>query len=101
MTKRFLCVCWCIMILFMYSVTVYGAEYPGLLRISEVRDSIVVGTDANGNEWTFLDPCEDWEPDDLCGVIYDDMDTPIIYDDEIRQTRYVGYAELYASEGRQ
>ena len=38
---------------------VYAAEYPGLLRITEVRDSIVVGVDANGNEWTFLDPCED------------------------------------------
>ena len=80
---------------FLACVPVFAAEYPGLLRITEVRDSIVVGTDANGNEWTFLDPCEDWQPDDLCGVIFDDMDTPIIYDDEIRQTRYVGFVELY------
>jgi len=74
---------------------VYASEYPGLLRISEVRNSVIVGVDANGNEWLFCDPCEDWMEGDLCGVIYDDMGTPIIYDDEIRQTRYVGYADLY------
>lgn len=73
----------------------FAAEYPGLLRITEVRDSIVTGVDANGNEWTFLDPCEEWEPDDLCGVIFDDEGTPIIYDDTIKQTRYVGFVELY------
>lgn len=95
MTKHFLCICLCIMIIFMYPVTVYAAEYPGLLRITEVRDSIVTGVDANGNEWTFLDPCEEWEPDDLCGVIFDDEGTPIIYDDTIKQTRYVGFVELY------
>lgn len=75
-------------------VPVYATEYPGLLRISETRDSIVIGIDANGNEWAFLDP-EDWEKGDLCAVIFENKGTPIIYDDEIRQTRYVGYLDLY------
>lgn len=95
MRKTILALFLCIALPLISTLPVFAAEYPGLLRITEVRDSIVVGTDANGNEWTFLDLCEDWEPDDLCGVIYDDMGTPIIYDDEIRQTRYVGYVELY------
>lgn len=81
---------------FLACVPAFAAEYPGLLHITEVRDSIVVGVDGNGNEWTFLDPCEDWETDDLCAVIFDDEGTTQIYDDTIRQVRYVGAIEMYA-----
>lgn len=81
---------------FLACVPTFAAEYPGLLRISEVRDSVIVGVDANGNEWLFCDPCEDWQNGDLCAVIFDDKGTPnYIYDDVITEMRYVGYVELY------
>ena len=75
---------------------VYAAEYPGLLRIISAEDYLIVGVDGNGNEWSRIDCSEDWEPDDLAAVIFDDKGTPnYIYDDVITEMRYVGYVELY------
>jgi hypothetical protein len=74
---------------------VYASEYPSLLRITEVQDNVVTGIDANGFTFRFVDVYEEWDVDDLCAVIFDDKGTTSIYDDEIRQTRYVGYADLY------
>lgn len=80
---------------FLASAPAYAAEYPGLLKVTKVRDDIITGVDGTGNEWVFLDPCNDWQNGDLCGVIFDDNGTDVIYDDCIRQTRYVGYVDLY------
>lgn len=73
---------------------VQAAEYPGLLRITSVKGNAVEGVDANGFLFAFYD-AEDWEPDNLCAVIFDDNGTEKIFDDEIRSTRYVGSTEMY------
>lgn len=75
---------------------VYAAEYPGLLRITEVQDNIVMGIDANGFAFRFVDVYEKWDVDDLCAVIFDDEGTTQIFDDTIKQVRYVGTMEMYA-----
>lgn len=69
--------------------------YPGLLRITEVQDDVVVGVDANGFEWSFSEEGNDYMADDLCSVIFDDKGTEIIFDDEIVSHRYVGTTEMY------
>lgn len=92
MIKKLLCILWCVVC---FSTTVCAAEYPGLLRIVEVEDYVITGEDANGFTWRFINASEDWMVNDLCAVIYEDNDTPIIFDDIIKQTRYVGYVELY------
>ena len=77
------------------TTTVYATEYPGLLRITEVQDNVVTGVDANKVAFRFVDVNEEWDVGDLCAVIFEDKGTEIIYDDEIKQTRYVGYIELF------
>lgn len=69
--------------------------YPGLLRITEVQDDVVVGVDANGFEWSFSEEGNDYMADDLCSVIYDDKRTEIIFDDEIVAHRYVGTVDMF------
>ena len=69
--------------------------YPGLLRITEVQDDLVVGVDANGFEWSFSEEGNDYMADDLCAVIYDDKGTEIIFDDEIVAHRYVGTVDMF------
>lgn len=69
--------------------------YPGLLRITEVQDDVVVGVDANGFEWSFSEEGNDYMTDDLCSVVYDDKGTEIIFDDEIVSHRYVGTTKMY------
>lgn len=74
---------------------VYASEYPSLLRITEVQDNVVTGINANGFTFRFVDVYEEWDVGDLCAVIFDDKGTTQIFDDEIRQIRYVGYTDLY------
>lgn len=69
--------------------------YPGLLRITEVQEDMVVGVDANGFEWSFSEEGNDYMADDLCSVIFDDKGTEIIFDDEIVSHRYVGTTKMY------
>lgn len=69
--------------------------YPGLLRITEVQDDVVVGVDANGFEWSFSEEGNDYMADDLCSVVYDDKGTEIIFDDEIVAHRYVGTVDMF------
>lgn len=69
--------------------------YPGLLRITEVQDDVVVGVDANGFEWSFSEEGNDYMADDLCSVVYDDKGTEIIFDDEIVAHRYVGTIDMF------
>lgn len=72
-----------------------ATTYPGLLRITEVQDDVVVGIDANGFEWSFAEVGHDYETGDLCAVIYDDNGTEIIFDDEIVAHRYVGTVDMF------
>lgn len=72
-----------------------ATTYPGLLRITEVQDDVVVGVDANGFEWSFSEEGNDYMADDLCSVIYDDKRTEIIFDDEIVAHRYVGTVDMF------
>lgn len=69
--------------------------YPGLLRITEVQDNLVVGVDANGFEWSFSEEGNDYMVNDLCAVVFDSCGTEIIFDDEIVSHRYVGTTEMY------
>lgn len=78
------------------TVPVFASEYPSLLRITEVQDNVVTGIDANGFTFRFVDVYEEWDVDDLCAVIFDDEGTTQIYDDTIKQVRYVGAIEMYA-----
>ena len=70
-------------------------QYPGLLRVTEVQGDEVTGVDANGFIWSFEAEGNDYEEDDLCAVIYDDMGSEIIFDDEIVAHRYVGTTKMY------
>lgn len=70
-------------------------NYPGLLRVTEVQGDEVTGVDANGFIWSFEAEGNDYEEDDLCAVIYDDMGSEIIFDDEIVAHRYVGTTKMY------
>lgn len=72
-----------------------ATTYPGLLRITEVQDDVVVGVDANGFEWSFSEEGNDYMEDDLCAVVFDDCGTEIIFDDEIVSHRYVGTTKMY------
>lgn len=77
-------------------VTVRAEEYPAVMVIDEVNGNqdLVVGHDFAGNIWSFYaNGGEDWMVGDLCAMIMDDKETPLIYDDEIKATRYVGYVQ--------
>ena len=76
---------------FTIATPVKANEYPSLLRIDKVEDYLITGTDVNGNEFSRIDCREDWEVDDFAAVIFDDNGTPnYIYDDAIKDMRYVG-----------
>lgn len=72
-----------------------AAEYPGLLKVTEVQPEYLTGVDGNGTLWDYDTDPEDWQVGDLAAVIFEDNGTESIYDDDIRQIRYVGYMELY------
>ena len=74
---------------------VKAAEYPGLLRVTETDNEVIVGADSNGITFRFIDLSEDWYVGDLAAVIFDDNGTEIIFDDTIKDVRYVGFIELY------
>lgn len=61
----------------------------------DIKHDWVTGVDANGNLWSW-DGGEDWSVDDYVALIMNDFCTPdYIYDDEIVDMRYCGYAELF------
>lgn len=74
---------------------VHAAEYPGLLKVTEVQPEYVTGIDGNGNAWEYDVDGDDWEKGDLVAVIFEDNGTEVIFDDDIIAARYVGYAEMY------
>ena len=60
-------------------------------EVSRQEDRVVV-TDNNGNEWEF-DGVEDWQEGDIAAMIMEDNGTEKIYDDEIIDIRYDGWAK--------
>ncbi len=75
-----------------------GGIYPACGIVTEVdrQNDIVAFEDFNGNIWTFYGT-EDWQVEDIIAVIFDDMGTGSIYDDEIHREndklciRYCGH----------
>ena len=74
------------------SMNICGAEvYPncGVVTELDYQEDIVYFTDFTGNIWSFYG-IEDWQIGDIVAVIMDDMNTMIIYDDEIIMAVYCG-----------
>ena len=72
--------------------------YPSLLAVQEIdnENSWIYAKDANGNLWAFEGDNEDWQIGDYVAVIFNDFGTSEnVYDDEIVQIKYAGYAELF------
>jgi hypothetical protein len=68
--------------------------YPMSGIVTEVnrQEDRVVVTDSIGNEWEF-DGAEDWHTGDIAAMIMEDNGTEEIYDDEIIDIQYDGWAE--------
>ena len=60
-------------------------------EVSRQEDRVVV-TDNNGNEWEF-DGVEDWQEVDVVAMIMENNGKEKIYDDEIIDIRYDGWAK--------
>ena len=76
------------------SMNACGAEvYPncGVVTKLDYQEDIVYFTDCVGIIWGFYG-IEDWQLGDVVAVIMDDVDTEIIYDDEIIMAVYCGRA---------
>ena len=74
------------------SMALCNAEiYPNCGVVSELnyKQDIVYFTDFTGNIWGFYG-IEDWQIGDIVAVIMNDMNTMIIYDDEIIMAVYCG-----------
>lgn len=74
------------------SMALCNAEiYPNCGVVSELdyKQDIVYFTDSTDNIWGFYG-IEDWQIGDIVTVIMDDMDTMMIYDDEIIMMVYCG-----------
>lgn len=74
------------------SMALCNAEmYPNYGVVSELdyKQDIVYFTDFTGNIWSFYG-IEDWQIGDIVAVIMDNMNTMIIYDDEIIMAVYCG-----------
>ena len=84
-----------VMVLTMVMAMTCKAEtYPLTTVVVDVdrMEDVVTVIDFNGNEWQF-DGCEDWFVGDVCSMVMDDMNTDIVYDDEIVDLRYDGWLD--------
>ena len=72
-------------------------EYPTMVKITKINPQYdtMVGIDASGEMWQ-LEGIKDYDVNDYVALIMNDNGTPhYIYDDEIVDMRYCGYAELF------
>lgn len=75
------------------------ADYNNLYAIAmvvyktDIENNIIIFRDFNGNLWQYQTEVEDWLIGDIAGILMDNNDTKIIYDDIILDARYCGYIE--------
>ena len=95
---RFLigCAIFVIAVSLLLNVTIgaLAEDYPTCGKIVKIDryETLVYIKDFSGNIWTF-EGVEDWAIGDIVAMIMDNMNTEIIYDDEIKMVRYCGWVE--------
>ena len=69
-------------------------DYPTCGKIIKIdyQENLIYIKDFSGNVWVY-EGVEDWVIGDIVAMIMDDMNTAIIYDDEIKVVRYCGWVE--------
>ena len=85
----FLCACLIIAVSGYFSADRYYANSAVVVEINRENDSVTC-EDYNGTLWVF-EGAEDWQLGDGVSLVMDDMGTPGIYDDEIKDARYTAW----------
>ncbi len=76
----------------------YNGTYANTGIVREVNDGEVVIEMQNGNIFAFKDTADDWYINDIASVIFKDMGTPEVYDDEIVYAQYSGWVSDIEAE---
>lgn len=83
-----------LMILSLFGLAEHNSKhlYPLTTTVISVNyeTDIVTVKDCNGNLWDFAG-AEDWLPGDTCSMIMHDNNTPEIFDDIIKDTKYSSF----------